>query len=455
MGPATPQRVEYGTWRNVTREVNGTTEVRCLETYEKQHDESGLRDTSFEANCKGPCYKPSTIYDAKRTDWVCNLTDWSTIISSDVYHANFTLFEWVRPDWQYCLWTLERNITRGDTTLHTVEHGYNYVERMERVNATCSYTQFIGNSEFNFSWNKETHPQSGSVVGGTEVNRSLSGYSVAASDYKCVQSCTDKGHWFRVRWLSTESPWYYGAAGYVLQCAGQNSSSCSWFLDRYCTILAPNEQAPVSNPREPNNFLGHTCEKRIVESWCAGPGCTAVSPLGWCEAAYRAFNPSSFGLPSKCDAKPYSLSNYVCIKGDPGWRHQDVWILAMLDQVISCAGVIACIQYNDAECHITTSAQVAPNADVVCCVPPFTTGWCLDAYNNLAYGTKPVALPTHQTSPVQATTVQTTTAESSSAASYSSPTPTQEPPKVFQPTSSSTLLTNPSVFLLALLGMFG
>ncbi len=87
------------------------------------------------------------------------------------------------------------------------------------------------------------------------------------SRYACVQSCNskDQGHFVLARspdFIALTNVDVQTATSYksiprdTVQCAGPDSTKCSWYLDSSCTILAPNEPDPVPSNDGFGGFLG-------------------------------------------------------------------------------------------------------------------------------------------------------------------------------------------------------
>lgn len=74
--------------------------------------------------------------------------------------------------------------------------------------------------------------------------------------WKCTQICARGGKWIRAR--------SFGAAvgAPYVQCQGSNSSSCTFYTDENCSLLAPNETAAATSGEE-----GFICSD-VDEEWC-------------------------------------------------------------------------------------------------------------------------------------------------------------------------------------------
>lgn len=168
------------------------------------------------------------------------------------------------------------------------------------------------------------------------------------SDYVCIKSCQDLEHFVNVRTLP--------GLPKRLECAGPNSTACSWYLDSKCNQLAPNEPLPIPNQ-------GVICPQQIY---------------GWCGAASSVLIGGSSNE-VVCPLK----GNWTCVrsckdKGNSVLVRQ--WGLESQGGSVQCLGPDSgkCSWYQGDSCKELANGEPQPHASLdmgyICTQLDF--GWC-------------------------------------------------------------------------------
>lgn len=123
----------------------------------------------------------------------------------------------------------------------------------------------------------------GDATNTTIVNSTLAG------PWTCVTSCADQQHSLKVRKLALPD----GRTRYM--CQGNSNSSCSWYSDRQCTMIAPNEYPPGASGED-----GVICSQNVK---------------GWCRTAFEMFNGG--GLPT-CSVTATATSTPIAVATSRG-----------------------------------------------------------------------------------------------------------------------------------------
>ncbi len=110
------------------------------------------------------------------------------------------------------------------------------------------------------SWCQTAIP---SLICGRTIECYGKSYLSVIEDYRCMPTCELSWDGTPVRWLMIRKASVPGQ-DVTTQCHGPNSTTCSWYADPKCQILAPNEPEPVGT-----GGVICTYESRKTDGWCS------------------------------------------------------------------------------------------------------------------------------------------------------------------------------------------
>lgn len=141
----------------------------------------------------------------------------------------------------------------------------------------CSCGNFMGECKFEGGYNSlcwesdpafydETCISSNPTIKQCEGNGTIPASTTPVAPetkvtWTCVKSCSDLGHFVKVRQLNSIPA--------RIMCEGPNATACSWYSDNKCTVLAPGEPEPRGS--------GVVCTQN-TQGWCGAAVYALANP---------------------------------------------------------------------------------------------------------------------------------------------------------------------------------